>query len=235
MTGRALVLVAHGTSSPEGAATLARLRHKVAQALEGIEVRLALLDHGPCPDPVVSTAADPVLVPLFLGAGYHLEVDLPRLAALHDRSSITPALRGAPEIIAALASRVVTAGPARAVVLVAAGSSRPEARTDLQRAAALLAEMLAVPIEVAVLSGSGPSAQEAVHALGKDRRLPPSVVVLAPYLLTEGRFLSALAAEGAALGTRVGGPIGAHPAMVEAVVGRYAAITGPASSGPAAA
>lgn len=225
MTGRDLVLVAHGTSSPAGVATLAHLRDQVAEALVGTEVRLALLDHGPSPDPVVATAVDPVLVPLFLGAGYHLEVDLPHLAARHDRASITSPLQGDPEIITALASRVAAAGPARGVVLVAAGSTRPQALRDLEQAGARLEGALAVPVEVAVLSGSGPRPREGLDALDQGHRLPPAAVVLAPYLLTEGRFHSVLEAEGRALGTPVGGPIGAHPAIVEAVVGRYAAIT----------
>jgi sirohydrochlorin ferrochelatase len=97
------------------------------------------------------------------------------------------------------------------VVMVAAGSQDPAAMPDLERAAALLAEVWGGPVAVATLGGAGRRPAEVVR---------PSDAV-SPYLLAPGHFAERARTEsiGAAV---VADVIGVHDAVVDLVVSRAA-------------
>ena len=156
-----------------------------------------------------------MVVPLLLSTGFHVRHDLPEAAA---RSSfpvrIAPPLGPDAVLAVAQATRLVEAGarPGQPLVLVAAGSTDPDAQDDVARAAALLADLWGGPVEPATLSGRGRRPAEVVR---------PGVAV-SPYLLAPGHFSRRARAESLAAGAEVvADVIGAHPCLVDLVAGRF--------------
>lgn len=222
----ALVLAAHGTRDPHGPGVLEELVRRVRSRLPGVPVRLGYVDVvGPRLDSVLPSGAPvpdggTVLVPLFLGTGHHVRADVPAavraLQATGRRAVVTPALGPAREVVHAVADRLLEAGHLPdAVVLAAAGSSDPGALEETWEAAARLAARLDRPVSVGYLSAARPGVAEALRDLRADHH---GRVGVASYLLAPGLFQRRLAASGADV---VGGPIGAHPALVDLVVARY--------------
>ncbi|HET8600941.1 MAG TPA: CbiX/SirB N-terminal domain-containing protein [Segeticoccus sp.] len=228
-----LVLAAHGTHRPEGPRTLAALADLARHRLPGTSVAVGFVDViGPTVADVVAVRlaehACAVVVPVFLGTGHHVEVDLPKVAAgREDRVLVTPALGPVPEVVRAVADRLrqaSTAGSAAngqrrlpdAVVLAAAGSTRERSRRESAAAARSLASLLGRPVTVGFASGAGPSVVEAVW---RARAVEGAATVgVASYLLAPGVFQERLGASGADV---VAQPIGAHPAVADLVVRRY--------------
>jgi sirohydrochlorin ferrochelatase len=180
-----------------------------------------------------------VVLPLLLTGAYHSDTDLP--AVLSEAASRLPRLRigyGAPLgphplLLRALECRLAeaaTPGPApggasdTAVVLAAAGSSRPAANAAVARAASAWQSArgwrAAVP---AYASAASPTPAQAVTAL---LRAGAPRVLVATYLLAPGRFAdrvreSSLAAGAAA----VSAPLGAAPEVADVIVERYLQVT----------
>ncbi len=219
-----LVLLAHGTHDPVGQAALEVVRGAVADRVVTTPVVLAHLGPGPAPVAEVVEHLDRgVVVPFLLGDGHHVEVDLPALADSHRGLSLTAALGPEPPVVAALADRVQEAadGPVGAVVLAAAGSSRPRARAQARLAGLALGQRLGVPVVTAFLSGPGTGVDEAV---GEARRASDGgSVVLASYLLAPGLFQDRLLAAARRDDVPATAPIGAHPGPVGLVAARYRA------------
>ena len=208
-----LLLVAHGTESPAGSATTLRLRDAVRAARPSVSVDLCFLD---VVEPRLAGALDgraTVLVPLLLSTGYHVQTDIPALVAPYPATRVTAHLGPDPLVITCLLARLAEAhrgAPARSTVLVAAGSSRPEAALELAQAARLLGTALGRDIGVLTMADD---LRAALSAL-------PEPIDVATYLLAEGRFVTTLcdAADGIA---RVAAPLGVHPALVELIWNRY--------------
>jgi sirohydrochlorin ferrochelatase len=188
-----------------------------------LDVRLAFVDVAePFLADVVAGVDGPlVVVPVLLSRGYHVRVDIPQALANRSDASATTALGPDRAVSRALADRLGEArrpgvGVGDRVVLVATGSSDPDAADDLAAAAADLAALLNVPVQAAVMSGPGVGFAEAIspdHA---------GAVDVVPYLLAEGVFYDRLRSEARELGVEtVGHPIGAHPALVELILARY--------------
>ncbi|MFC4855219.1 sirohydrochlorin chelatase [Actinophytocola glycyrrhizae] len=130
------VLVAHGTRDPAGAAVVDALADLVRRRLS--DVRVAFADvRGPNVTDVLRECPGPaVVVPAFLAAGYHVQVDLPeQIAAAGAPAVLTPHL--GLDLVTVARHRLVEAGwvPGRPVVLAAAGSSDRRARAEVYRAA----------------------------------------------------------------------------------------------------
>jgi sirohydrochlorin ferrochelatase len=178
--------------------------------------------------------AGPVVVPFFLASGYHVRHDVPSAVAATTRAVVTPALGAEPEVIEALADRVLAAAAARdadppsapsvdpltvdAVLVTGAGSSVDSARAEVALVSRLLGERLDVVTGTAYLSGPGPRpAQEIarLRAAGHER------VVLAAHLLSPGHFLDRAHATARELGALPADALGTHPALVALVVRRY--------------
>ena len=216
-----LILVAHGTRRPAGVAMIGDLAQRVAALLDHA-VQVAFVDVvGPAPGAVLATATDrpAVVVPAFLSRGYHVGVDLPaQLAACGHRAvTLTPALGPDRQLVRAVAERLVESGwrPGDSVILAAAGTSDPVARTDLRATAALLSELIVAPVELAFAATGDPGVAEAVATA---RRRGARRVAVASYLLAEGLFSDRLRDCGA---DAVGEPLGTHPGLARLVAQRF--------------
>ena len=211
-----LVTVAHGTRFGPGNAVPAAVTARAATMLGTAGTTSYVELCAPSFASVMATAMGPsVVVPLLLSTGHHVRVDLPAgVAASPHEAVLAPALGPHPLLAAAQAARLLAAGarPGRPVVLVAAGSTDPDADTDLTRAAALLQETWGGPVEVATLSGRG-------HRPGSVVR--PGVAV-SPYLLAPGHFATRARTESLAAGASVvADVIGAHPCVSDLVAHRF--------------
>lgn len=219
---RPFVLAVHGSSSPTAAATLERLCDAV-EALGGIRPIVGHLDHQ-APSLAEALSERAVVVPLLLGDGYHRTVDIPAVVEGHGIGCVLArGLSGEPAIAVALRDRVREAQEgagvrADAVVLAAAGSSRPGGNDGARVAARQLRSLLpGVPVRVAYCSAAEPSVPEAVARL---RAAGHGGVVVATHLLAPGRFTLALASAGA---DAVAAPLADHPDVAALALRRYEA------------
>jgi sirohydrochlorin ferrochelatase len=218
-----LLLVAHGTRDTAGAEVALRLAERVRRRLPATPVRLAFADVRPPTvaqvAPTLRRAAEVVVMPAFLAAGYHVRHDLPaQLAAagLAGGALLTPVLGADPRLVAAAEDRLRTAGwcPGDATVLAAAGSSDPGARAEVAEAARALGRRLGCPVRVGYLAGGAPKLVDVVaSARATGRR-----VAVASWLLAPGVFQRRLDDAGADL---TAAPLGLHPGVLDAVLTRY--------------
>lgn len=198
------VLVAHGTRDPAGAAVVESLAALVRRHLP--DVRVAFADvRGPSVTTVLRDCPGPsVVVPAFLSAGYHVRADIPeQIAASGTPAVLTPHL--GLDLVSVARHRLVQAGwvPGQPVVLAASGSSDPRARAEVYDAAWRLGAA-----RVGFVATSSPALDEV---------LEPGVAV-ASWFLAPGLFHRRAVAAGAEV---TAAPLGAHPAVAEAVVLRY--------------
>lgn len=159
-----------------------------------------------------------VVVPLLFCGGYHVRVDVARAVEPWPDAVSAGALGPHPALTDLLRERVVEAGgrPGDHVVVAAAGSSRPEATADAQQVAVDLGQIWSGPVTVGFGSAASPSAAEAVETA---RREGARRVIIASYLLGHGFFHTLLTQVGA---DAVTAPLGAHPAVVQVILERYA-------------
>ena len=221
-----LVLCAHGTANPAGQQVVLDLLAATRRELPDVRVEAAYVDvQDPGPDEVVADLYDatdpPVIVPLLLSTGFHIEVDIDRVVRAHPGTRATTALGPSPLLADTMIARCAQAGvqPSDAVVFAAAGSSRPQAARDAEQAAALFTERRggAGQVLLAYGSASAPSIPDAVAQLragGADR------VAIAAYLLGPGHFHDKLQDAGADVVTA---PLGADERLVRQAVARYRA------------
>ncbi|MEV7598467.1 CbiX/SirB N-terminal domain-containing protein [Kitasatospora sp. NPDC089797] len=218
-----LLAVAHGSRDPAALTSIRALLRGVRALRPELTVRCCFLDLA---RPTLAEAlarlayARPVLVPLLLGTGHHLRVDLPAAlaAAGLPPDRLAPALGPHPLLAEALAHRLGEAGapPDAPVVLAGAGSTDPAALAGTARTADLLAARLGRPVTPAHLSAAAPTPRQAVAGLlaaGHPR------VALASYLLSPGHFARRAATTTAA--TWTGAPLATHPAVARLVLHRY--------------
>ncbi|MCF3960177.1 sirohydrochlorin chelatase [Streptomyces fuscigenes] len=220
--GPSLVAVAHGTRDPAGVAVTEALVDQVRALRPGLDVRLCYLGlTGPGLQETLAGLGgrDTVVVPLLLGAGHHVRVDIPRAVAdapRHLRVRTASALGPHPLLVTALADRLTESGrQGGPVVLAAAGSSDARANGETRVIATHLSSRLGAPVVPAFLSAARPTPAEAAAGL---RAAGHDDVMVAPYLLGPGFF--AREAEAAAAG-RASGPLGAHAALARLVALRY--------------
>jgi sirohydrochlorin ferrochelatase len=224
----AVVLVAHGSRDVRFADTARRVRDAVAAALPGVQVELSFLDlNAPLVDDVLSrSSGDVTVVPLLFGDGYHSKIDLPAtITAAHRanpglRTVQTPVI-GSHSPVPALCDRLHEAGVRRGsgVLLYAVGSSDTGSDESIRARGRELSSALQMPVETVFatrLESDGRPVAEAVQALraAGARSIAASPLFLSAGLLTERveRWLDVYAP-----GSVVAGPLGAHPAIVDAV------------------
>ena len=226
---RPLVLVAHGTRRSGAVPLLERTAERVGELLPGTEVRHGWVEfQRPSAAEALAGDADPVVVPFFLGGGYHVEHDLPRLMSEHGSGTITAHLGPEPIVVEAAAQRLLEALAREGadlteldgVVLAAAGSRRRGPVAEAETAARELARLLGVPVRPAYLSAARPGVREAIR---RWRAGGVRSIAVAAYLLAEGRFSRALHSADADV---VSAPLGDHPAIAELVARRYRAAIG---------
>ncbi|CQR64199.1 sirohydrochlorin chelatase [Streptomyces leeuwenhoekii] len=241
----ALVLVAHGSRDPRALSTVRALLDRVRALRPGLPVRLGHIELNEPLLPGTLAAlgdTDAVLVPLLLSRGYHVRRDIPEMAAAAPaRTRVAAPLGPHPLLAEALHDRLTEAGwhtpgdpaarRASAVVLAAAGSRDPDARTDTGHTAALLAERLGVPVVPAYASAAAPTVPEAVRALAARGR---HRVAVASYFTAPGRFAAECAAAAPWIAAA---PLATHPAVPRLILHRYdeALTAAPAPAAPALA
>jgi sirohydrochlorin ferrochelatase len=224
VSGPTLLAVAHGSRDPGATDTVTALVRQVERLAPVLDVQLAFVEHA---EPTLAEALnaagpDVVIVPLLLSTGYHLTTDIAGAATAVDTAIRTaPRVAGPlgpdPLLVTALTGRLAEAGvPAGTpVVLAAAGSSDPEAATQVAAQADLLADALGVPVDPSFAAAGQPTVTEAVAYL---RARTGGPVAVATYLLAPGQFYDRLSQSGA---DWVTAPIGAHPAVAALVIDRY--------------
>lgn len=197
----ALLIVGHGTRSPEGQEECAALLETVRARRPGRRVELGYLElcDPPIADVVAGLVADGVdditVVPLvLLGAG-HAKGDVPAAIARERRRH--PGVRFGygqplgvhPDLVELVDTRLRGAVDEAhrhetAVVLVGRGTTDPDANADLAKIARLLWEGRPWPlVEPAFISLASPSVPD---ALKRSRRLGARRVVVVPYFLFTG-------------------------------------------------
>ncbi|WP_103064171.1 sirohydrochlorin chelatase [Actinomyces qiguomingii] len=235
MSARPLVVLAHGTRAPGAHPVLEQVSAQVAALLPGVAVRHGYVEfQNPTAREAFSGLHNPVVVPFFLGGGYHVLHDLPDLLAEHGSGNATRHLGPEPSIVNVVADRFRrAAAQAHAavtaldgVVLAGSGSFRRRPVRETEQAAALLARELGIPVRPAYLAKTSPAAHDAVSAW---RREGARAIAVAPYLLAEGKFSRALHRSEADF---VSAPIGAHPAVAQVVARRYRTATGGGRAAP---
>ena len=194
-----LVAVSHGTADPRGQGAIRRLVDAVQDRLPYVAVRQAFVDvESPDLATVLDSVAGPVtVVPLLLGAGFHVHVDIATAVATRldngEPTTTAPTLGPDPAITGLLLDRLrdVEPRPDDAVVLAVAGSSDVRARLSADRAAAMLATSLRRRVRVGHLGGAGRPLERVIAEARRDtdRR---GRVVAASYLLAPGFFASRL-------------------------------------------
>jgi sirohydrochlorin ferrochelatase len=215
-----IVLAAHGTRDPAGARVIEDLAARVRARSRGVEVRVAYADvRAPDVTSVLAGVRDrtAVVVPAFLAAGYHVRVDIPAQVAASGHTDVTIArsFGPAPELVDAMAERLMAAGyrGGDSVVLAAAGSSDRLALYDVATAAHALAMRLETPVRVGYAATASPTVADMVNQAG-------GRVAVASWLLAPGLFQRRVVHSGADVVTA---PLGTHPAVADLVLRRYAA------------
>jgi sirohydrochlorin ferrochelatase len=190
-----LLAVSHGTADPRGQDVVQRLVEHVRARLVGVEVRQAFVDvQQPDLGSVLESIDGPVtVVPLLLGAGFHVHVDISE--AVRERMAAGGPTRTArtlgPDaaLTGLMADRLTAAGlvDRDAVVLAVAGSNDVRARLGADRAASMLSARLGRRVRVGHLGGAGRSLSAVVDEARAG--LPPGGrVVAVNYLLAPGHF-----------------------------------------------
>jgi sirohydrochlorin ferrochelatase len=245
------VVVGHGTTRLEGLLTLDALVERVRFLRPGLEVTLSFVSKAaPRPEAVLRELAargvrEAVVLPLFLGSGYHVQHDIPSAVQAAAKSAAMaggPGQDGARQLRVHIA-RAVGPDPMLAqvlaerlgavcgrlfgteVVLAAAGSHDQRATADAVAMAGLLAERLGMPVRTAFLTATEPSVSVLLARLARRGR----PVAVATYLLAEGGYtqrlhdIAALAAlePGAVRTPRVAAPIGSHDLVARVLLRRY--------------
>ncbi|MEO8850247.1 MAG: CbiX/SirB N-terminal domain-containing protein [Allobranchiibius sp.] len=220
-----LVLCAHGTANVAGQQVVVDLLEMTRSALPDIRVEAAHVDvQEPGPGEVVAGLYDradpPVIVPLLLSTGFHVEVDIAQVVQAHPGTRATDALGPSALIADLMIDRLAQAGAtdADAVVFAAAGSSRARAARDAEQAAALVRARRtagAGPLLLAYGSAGTPTIPDAIAQL---REQGAERVVIGSYLLGPGFFHDKLQRAGADLVTA---PLGADERIVQQAVLRY--------------
>ncbi|HEX8345522.1 MAG TPA: CbiX/SirB N-terminal domain-containing protein [Actinoplanes sp.] len=247
----AIVLVAHGSRDPRGAAATRALARAAGAARPDWEVHGSYLDHS-LPRPVQVLGAleaaghtRAVLAPLLLTAAYHGRVDVPaevaaaRAGGVRIDVAIADVLgpvdgRVDPLLLdglcrrldEAVAAEVLAGGddrPLDGVVLAAAGTRNGSARGTVGRAAAALGARLGVPCTVAYASAAPPAAGAAVARL---RAAGATRVGLAAYFLAPGLLYDVTVGSAREAGAvAAAAPLGDAPELVRLLQSRVESAT----------
>lgn len=234
-----LVAVSHGTADERGQAVVERLvdavRMRLARAHSHVEVVPAFVDvQTPDLDAVLASVDGPAtVVPLLLGAGFHVHVDIAdaveRRVAAGGPTTTAPTLGPDAALTGILVDRLGQLGldERDAVVLAVAGSSDIRARLGADRAAALLSSRLRRRVRVGHLGGSG---RPLVHAISEARAGLDAGgrVVAANYLLAPGFFADRLNVSSAdAVTAPLAAGVRVDDRLVDLVIRRHSASSQP--------
>ncbi|MBW3574005.1 MAG: sirohydrochlorin chelatase [Actinobacteria bacterium] len=195
-----LLLVAHGSSCLAGVDEVRALGEAAAAASPGLAVDLGFLEladppAGPVLDDLVTRGCRRVTVqPLMLLAAGHGKSDVPAIVlegrARHPGVEVLfgSPLGVVPELLAIAASNLAAAGGAGLPLLVVArGTSDPDANAEACRAARLLAEWTGAPdVDVAFTGVTWPSVPAALERV---RRLGHQALAVFFWFLATGKLV----------------------------------------------
>jgi sirohydrochlorin cobaltochelatase len=230
--------VGHGSRSPVSAAEMRSVGDLVAAALPDVAVDVGFLEMtdppaGPVLDRLVAHGCRRVVVvPLMLLAAGHGKSDVPAIVLegrrRHPRTEIVfgSPLGVAHDLVALLGAKLEGCGAhGLPLVVVARGTSDPDANAEAHRAARLVAEWTGAPFVQVAFSGVTwplvPEGLEVTHRLGFPR------VALAFWFLCDGRLIERARNDVTAFSSRTGidvvdaGYLGPDPQVVRVVVERY--------------
>ena len=228
-----LLLVAHGSRDPRFAATARRVAASVASALPGVDVELSYLDlTEPTIGRAIERSRDCVVIPLLFAEGFHSKIDLPAIIADHSRPGQrvvqTPVI-GSRSLARALADRLAQAGLGvdDGVLLCAVGSSDAGADRHVRRRAVELSTLLHRPVDVVFATKLGARDHALRSSVRRLKAAGAQRIVLSPYFLSAGLLTERVdaALDRLCPDALVAGPLGAHPAVIDAVVELYAEAT----------
>jgi sirohydrochlorin cobaltochelatase len=236
----ALLLVGHGSRCPVNWAEMAELARSVDAALPGVAVDVGYLEMTDPPagvilDRMVAAGARRVVVlPVVLLAAGHAKSDVPAVVLeARDRHPGVDIRFGAPfgvarDLVAVLGGAVEdVGGTGLPLLLVARGTSDPDANGDAHKASRLLAEWTGAPFSHVAFSGV--TTPCVVDGLDVFARLGFERVVVAWWFLCHGRLIERGRADIAAFAAGTGvsvldaGHIGPDPSIVSLVVEGYRA------------
>jgi sirohydrochlorin ferrochelatase len=166
--------------------------------------------------------ATAIVVPALLTNAYHGRVDLPGVLAQAVRPArLAEVLGPDPLLVAGVRRRLSELDHSRGfdgLVLIAAGTSDPMARSTVEDVAADLGRQLNVACRVGYASASAPTAGEAVVAL---REAGARRIVGAAYFLATGRLYTGAVRSAVDAGAvDVAAPLGTADELVRLVVAR---------------
>jgi sirohydrochlorin cobaltochelatase len=233
-----LLLVAHGSVCARSAIEIEALTHLVGLSLPGVAVEVGYLEMS---DPPAGRVADrlveqgcrriAVLPLMLLGAG-HAKSDVP--AVIREARSSHPGVDfpfGAPlgvsRVPVELLGKAVVAsgGAGLPLLLIARGTSDPDANAEACKAARLVAEWTGSPFAHTGFSGvTGPSVPQAAEVFA---RLGFGRLAVSWWFLGHGKLIERgradLAEFSAAAGVEIvdAGHLGPEPALVPLVIDRY--------------
>lgn len=230
-----LLLVAHGSVCLQNRFEMQALARLVSAKLPGVAVETGFLEMtdppaGAVVDRLVRRGCSTVTVlPLvLLGAG-HAKSDVPAVVLeARDRHPSTTFLFGSPlgvtrEPVSILGSAVAAAGgEGLPLLLIARGTSDPDANSDAHKAARLVAEWTGAPFVHVAFSGvTRPSIPEAADVFG---RLAYRRVAVAWWYLFHGKLIEQGRSElSSVAGTEFldAGHLGPDPGLVPLILERY--------------
>jgi sirohydrochlorin cobaltochelatase len=234
MGERGVLLVGHGTRSAAGVSEFLCLADMVAVAAPDLAVEpgfleLARPNAGEALDRLVGGGArDIAVIPLMLSSAGHTKSDVPAVlfeGRIHHREVTFSYGRplGLDQRLLALAHRRIegVGGSELPLLLVARGSSDPDANSDAWKAARLLWEHARPPFaEIAFAGITPPSVPE---ALARCRRLGAVEVVAFQWFLGAGLLIERVQSAFAESDVKVldAGYFGPDPALVPLILERY--------------
>lgn len=233
-----LLLVGHGSRSPSSASEMRVVTDLVGAALPGVDVDLGFLEltdppAGPVLDGLVARGCRRVVVlPLMLLGAGHAKSDVP--AVVLEGRARHPAVdirSGSPlgvtrDLVEVLGGAVVDAGGGGLPLLVVArGTSDPDANGDACKAARLVAEWTHAPFVHTAFSGV--TTPRVPDGLAVFARQGHGRIAVAFWFLGHGRLIDRARADIAAFSTSTGidvvdaGYLGPDGRLVAGVVERY--------------
>ena len=222
-----LLLTAHGSADPRSAAVTHDVAEQIRLQRPALNVRVAFCEQNTpnLRDALGAVDGPAVVTPLLLASAYHARVDIPSLIAESGVDVLqADTLREDPRLVEVMRARlaeldITPLASDLGVLVVAVGSSRPEANART----ATLAEALAcgtrwAGVQVAYATGPNPSVSDGLELLARRgaRRM-----VLAPWFIAPGRITDRVAGIARAAGIPMAAPLGAHPLVAETVLDRF--------------
>ncbi|MDH5682484.1 MAG: sirohydrochlorin chelatase [Spirochaetota bacterium] len=202
MSDRAIILLGHGTTHPEGLEDYHHLA-KSLKAKSSHDIREAFLQYA---DPFLVSAIDSCvnsgysaiqIIPLFLSSASHVQRDLPRLlteaeSLYPDRQISVTQYLGASPLLAGLIHEEISRLseeldiPKRALLFISRGSPYIDSQNDVQNVFnSLSIKDSFIDSRLACYSGAKPSVTDAYQELISQN---PDGILIIPYLLFRGKI-----------------------------------------------